>query len=275
MMANSNSTAPVHKKFVNKINCDTTNNNHFLINNRFISNNNNNSTHFGHNHNNNYSKSLSLNRHSEVTSTLGGVGSISGGTLTSPYAYTGSGFNANGRGTKSDIGVSINRQMMKRSMAKSQCHKSYSIGKDLNSNSIIHKSKSRNLLPSVHTDLYDVHDHPKIPEIDFLNNNYSLRNKNLMQMNNKSALMSPSSESNFEFTNKHRFNNFDNPLFASSVGSNNNSGNDKINVSHQGPLVYKNDIDDDLARCDWSNSVFDNPIMTVSQKLPTTSFSYS
>lgn len=259
------STAPVHnKKFVNKTSCD--NNNQYFIN-RFI-NNNNNSTHLGCNNNNShYSKSLSLNRHSDVTSTFSsGVGYIpSAGTLTSPYAFTsGSGFNkVTGRSTKSDIGVPIDRQMLKRNLAKNSCHKSN------NNHLIIHKSKSI-LLPSVHSEvsLYDAPNHPKIPEItqlhkkDILNNNYS-------PILSPSALMSPKtgSISKLAYSNKHRFNNLDNPLTASYFNSIN--GNDNINVSHQGPLVYKNDIDDDLARCDWNNSVFDNPIMTVSQKLPT------
>jgi hypothetical protein len=266
--ANVISTAPVHKKFVNKTSCDKSNNNHCFIS-RFI-NNNNNSTHLG--YNNHYSKSLSLNRHSEVTSTLSGVGYIpSAGTLTSPYAFAGSGCNkVVGRSTKSDIGVPIDRQLMKRNLVKNQCHNRHN-----NNNSLTHKSKSI-LLPSVHSDLslYDAPNHPKIPEIllhkkDILNNNYSLDNS---PMCSPSALMSPSSKtsliSKLAYTNKHRFNNLDNPLTTSNfIGSNN--GNDNINVSHQGPLVYKNDIDDDLTRCDWNNSVFDNPIMTVSQKLPT------
>lgn len=268
------STAPVHKKFVNKTNCDISNNNHCYIN-RFI-NNNSNSTHLGHN-NNHYSKSLSLNRHSEVSSTLsGGVGCISSnaGTLTSPYAYTVSGCNkVAGRSTKSDIGVPIDRQLMKRNLAKSQCHNKHNSN---NNNLIIHKSKSI-LLPSVYSDLslYESPNHPKIPEFtfhkkDILNNNYSLDNP---PMCSTSALKSPSSKtgsiSKLTYTNRHRFNNLDNPLTTSNFNGNNNNGNDNINVSHQGPLVYKNDIDDDLARCDWNNSVFDNPIMTVSQKLPT------
>lgn len=268
--ANVISSAPVHnKKFVNKTSCD--NNNQYFIN-RFI-NNNNNSTHLGCNNNNNYSKSLSLNRHSDVTSTFSsGVGYIPTGTLTSPYAFTGSGYNkVTGRSTKSDIGVPIDRQMLKRNLAKNSCHKNSN-----NNNLIIHKSKSI-LLPSVHSDvsLYDPPNHPKIPDFtrlhkkDILNNNYSLDNSPICS---PSALMSPSSKtgsiSKLAYTNKHRFNNnLDNPLTTSHFS--NINGNDNINVSHQGPLVYKNDIDDDLTRCDWNNSVFDNPIMTVSQKLPT------
>lgn len=258
------STAPVHKKFVNKTNCDKSNNNHYFIS-RFI-NNNNHSTHLG--YNNNYSKSLSLNRHSDVTSTLSGVGYIpSTSTLTSPYAFTGSGCNkVVGRSTKSDIGVPIDRHMMKLNLVKNQCHNRHN-----NNNSLTYKSKSI-LLPSVHSDLslYDASNHPKIPEItlhkkDILNNNYSLNNT---PMSSPSALMSPSSKtgsaSKLAYTNKHRFNNLDNPLTTPNF-----NGKDNINVSHQGPLVYKNDTDDDLTRCDWNNSVFDNPIMTVSQKLPT------
>lgn len=263
------STAPVHKKFVNKTSCDNSNNNHFFIS-RFI-NNNNNSTPLG--YNSHYTKSLSLNRQSEVSSTFTGVGCIpSAGTLTSPYAFAGSGCNkAGGRSTKSDIGVPIDRQLMNRNLAKIQCHNKHNINNN-NNNLVFHKSKSI-LLPSVHSDLslYDAPNHPKLPEIilhkrDILNNNYSLDNT---PMCSPSALMSPSSKtgsaSKLAYTNKHRFNNFDNPLTASCF----NNGNDTINVSHQGPLVYKNDIDDDLTRCDWNNSVFDNPIMTVSQKLPT------
>lgn len=117
----------------------------------------------------------------------------------------------------------------------------------------MHKSSSI-LLPSVHSELslYDValSHHPKIPELryDILNNNVESPMSALKTANSSKLL----------YTNKHRFNsNLDN-LTA--------TDNNKNVNSYHGPLVYKNGIDGDRMRCEWNNSVFDNPIMTVSQQ---------
>lgn len=242
--ASTTSTAPVHKKFVSKANhsdnCSNNNNNN---NNKFINRFINKSTHLS--YSNHYSKSLSLNRH------VDGVGCI---TLTSPYAFAGNGGfvggcggTAGNRGTKSDIGAPIV------SGGRKSCPK--------NNNNYLHKSNSI-FLPSVHSELslYDVTttSHPKIPEIrhDILNNN-----------NNCGSLKSASSK--LLYTNKHRLghNNHDNPT---------TSTNDNKNVNYQGPLVYKNsDIEGNLTRSEWNNSVFDNPIMTVSQKCAVARDSYA
>jgi hypothetical protein len=230
-------TAPVHKKFVSKANhsdnCSNNNNNN---NNKFINRFINKSTHLS--YSNHYSKSLSLNRH------VDGVGCI---TLTSPYAFAGNGFvggcGTGNRGTKSDIGAPIIN-------SRKSCPKSVA------NNNYLHKSNSI-FLPSVHSELslYDVTttSHPKIPEIrhDILNNNCAI------DETTSGSLKTASSK--LLYTNKHRLghNNHDNPT---------TSTNDNKSVSYQGPLVYKNDIEGNLMRSDWNNSVFDNPIMTVSQK---------
>jgi hypothetical protein len=243
---NGMTTAPVHKKFVaNKSNCDS--NNHFI--NRFINNN-------TQSYNNHYS--LSLNRHMDEANrskvTLGvGCNGTGISTLTSPYAYTGSGVERK-RGTKSDIGPYCVSRGVKNS-----------------TNFIMHKT---NILPSVHSDLsiYEtaLASHPNIPDKDIFNNNNinnsnfyngnSNKNINSISCNNvkndtpmssASAIMSLSKTgSKLLYTNKHRL---------ESIINNNNNIGCGVSSSQQGPLIYKND--DELMRCDWNNSVFDNPIM--------------
>lgn len=285
---------PVHnnKKFVAKSNhCESSN--HFL--NRFITNNNNaqaqfsngtQNNNYNHNSNNNH-YSLSLNRHTENHNNVNhGVG-CNIGILTSPYAFTFGNGNTESsrRGTKSDIGVpnTASRKAAMKSLPKSNNH--YKLG----------------LLPSVHSDLsiYETtfkETHPNLPDVhkDFLNNNYNphhiIRTATTSASNDnaKTPMATPSSTtssaimsltktgSKLLYTNKHRLDTVTTPKYANN--NNNNSNNNKSNrnpltssaypfnntniVSHQGPLIYKND--DELMRCDWNNSVFDNPIMSVS-----------
>lgn len=247
------STAPVHKKFVNKANHSDSNNNsnnNLNNNNNFINRFINKST-----HSQNYSKSLSLNRH-----TTEGVGCI---TLTSPYAYTGSFGVGNSRGgTKSDIGIPIMSASARHQHSSSSSSSSRSnLMKKSRVNDFLHKSNST-LLPSVHSDLslYDVTlSHPKIPEIryDILNNN-NISNIET-PMSSPNTLKTANSSTKLLYTNKHRFNiNLDN-LTA--------TDNNKNVSNYHGPLVFKNDINGgDRSQSEWNNSVFDNPIMTVSQQ---------
>lgn len=276
----STATAPVHKKFVAKSNhCDSSN--PFI--NRFSFNNNNAQfSNSNHNNNNNH-YSLSLNRHSENHNHINfGVGCING-TLTSPYAFTSGsgGVERNRGGTKSDIGYPVSSSrpgvMMKNNLPKT--------------NYFVHGKPS--LLPSVHSDLsiYETtfkESHPNIPDVhrDILNNN-NINNCNNNNNNNGNATTSPTTNnvdntpmtktttssaimslsktgSKLLYTNKHRLdmtkhyvnNNNCNPLTSTF------SHNDMNIISQHGPLIYKND--DELMRCDWNNSVFDNPIMSVS-----------
>lgn len=237
-MTTASVTAPVHKKFVNNTNHSDNNNNNsnHNNNNKFINRFINKSTHC--HSNSHYSKSLSLNRH---TTSSEGVGCI---TL-SPYSYEGGVSSIGNRGTKSDIGgpsSSVGMRQPPKSLLKN-CQTN-------RNNNLMHKSSSI-LLPSVHSELslYDAafSHHPKIPELryDILNNN----------IESPMSALKTASSSKLLYTNKHRFNsNLDN-LTA--------TDNNKNVSSYHGPLVYKNGIDGDRMR--WNNSVFDNPIMTVSQ----------
>jgi hypothetical protein len=226
------SAAPVHKKFVPKSShCDSSN--HFIS--RFINGNINSAPSSGgihNNHSNNNHYSLSLNRHTPNHNNFG-VGC--NGTLTSPYAFS---FAGNGgadatRSAKSDVGVPISSRRAMRSLPKGNLHN-------------VHGRQ----LPSVHSDLsLDVHK-------DILNNNHNNHSNGTTAATataTPSAIMSLSSlsktGSKLLYSNRHRL---DSCKYA-----NNNNG-----ISHHGPLVYKND--DELMRCDWSGSVFDNPIMSVS-----------
>lgn len=268
----TSSTAPVHKKFVAKSNyCDSSN--HFI--NRFFNNNNNAPYSCSSHSNNNIHYSLSLNRHSENHNF--GVGLINNGTLTSPYAYTGCGVGVerNRGGTKSDIGFPISSRPSATS----------SRGRYVNKNTYIIHGKSP-ILPAVHSDLsiYEAtfkDSHLNLPDVrtDILNNNNSnsinftptSNNNNnndpstLTKATTSSAIMSLSKTgSKLLYTNKHRLdmtkhninNNNCNPLTSTF------SNNDMNSISQHGPLIYKND--DEQANSDWTNSVFDNPIMSVS-----------
>lgn len=264
--------APVHKKFVPKSgHCDS-----FI--NRFINNNNAQCSNGIHNNNNNHINnnnhySLSLNRHTPNHVNNFGVGCMS--TLTSPYAFSfGSGYTDGNRGgSKSDVGVPISsrRGAAARSLQKNNLYNLH--------------GKLGQQLPSVHSDLsiYDAtfrESHHNLPDIqkDMLNNNSGNGNHvnsstttstaaaAVESTSTSSAIMSLSSlsktGSKLLYSNRHRL---DSSKYANYKINNNNPSayNDtNVVVCHQGPLIYKND--DELTRCDWNNSVFDNPIMSVS-----------
>jgi hypothetical protein len=293
---NKTSTAPVHKKFVAKSNyCDNSFINRFIINNSTSPSCNNNNNNLN---NNNIHYSLSLNRHIESRNSnnnvnLSGVG-CKNGTLISPYAFTtsstatlnGNGLERSRGGTKSDIGVPISSLSSSRKMMKSCAMKG-----NHNNNNFIHAGSKVNL-PSVHSDLsiYEAtfnQSHPNLPDVnkDILNNNIS---HHINADDNHSAIMSlTKTGSKLLYTNKHRLNSSnchnrnDNPLtrklYRTSNINNNNNNNNNYNCNDNnennnnalGPLVYRNGGDDELAHnsCDWNNSVFDNPIMSVSNSL--------
>lgn len=179
-------------------------------------------------YNNHYS--LSLNRHAENHNAKLGVGCI--GTLTSPY--TGNGVERI-RGTKSDIGIPLDNRRMQRSGHK---------------NTILHKST----LPSVHSEM-------SIYDATFKGSHLNIHNANNDIINNNhspttSAITFSKTGSKLLYTNKHRLNpphskvTFEKP-------------SDAI-ANKCGPLLYKNHSGTDNGN--WKNSVYDNPIRSVSWK---------
>ncbi|KAG5678589.1 hypothetical protein PVAND_008251 [Polypedilum vanderplanki] len=265
------SAAPVHKKFVPKSgHCDS-----FI--NRFINNNNAQCSN-GHNnnHNNNKHYSLSLKRHTPNHVNINNIGVGCIGTLTSPYAFSyGSGKNGNRGGSKSDVGVPISskRGTATRSLQKNNLYN--------------YHGKLGQQLPSVHSDLsiYDAtfrESYNNLSDVqkDMLNNNSDNGNHITSSASTtttaaaaestitSSAIMSLSSlsktGSKLLYSNRHRL---DSSKNANNNINNNNPStfNDMNVVCHQGPLIYKNE--DELIRCDWNNSVFDNPIMSSSDGL--------
>lgn len=224
-------TAPVHKKVVANM-AHNDSNNHII--NRFINNNNTQT------YNNHYS--LSLNRHAENHNAMLGVGCIS--TLTSPY--TGNGVEKV-RGTKSDIGVvpldqSSTSSLSSRRMQQRSVHKS----------SILHKST----LPSVHSDL-------SIYETTFKNSHFNMND--IINNNNSpttSAITFSKTGSKLLYTNKHR------QISTSHSKVNYDSAQPRLsfndaNANRLGPLLYKNEDEESGS---WKNSVYDNPIRSVSWK---------
>ena len=224
--------APVHKKIV--ANTPFNDSSNHIIN-RFINNNNTQA------YNNHYS--LSLNRHAENHNAKLGVGCIS--TLTSPYSGNGV---EKLRGTKSDIGIPFDKA--------NRMHRS------ANKNSILHKST---LSSVTHSDM-------SIYEATFKGSLYNMRDNNDNDANNDilnnnnnppmtSAITFSKTGSKLLYTNKHRLLN---PL-QSKVSYDNAqtimSAND-TNAKKFGPLLYKNDGEMDNGN--WKNSVYDNPIRSVS-----------
>jgi hypothetical protein len=237
---------PVHKKFVpNSGQCESSN--HFI--NRFI-----NTAQYGSNNNHH---SLSLNRHTPNHSANYGVG----GTLTSPYAISfGNGHaEAKSKGSKSDIGIPISSRLAMINAMQAPVYNSP------------HSKPAQQLL-SVQSELsiYDAtfkDTHPNLPDghKDILNNNSKMCRQHTPMTGtfDSNAMMSSLSSktgSKLLYSNRHR-------LDSSKYEINNNVRNTNPSAlprngtgSFQGPLVYKNSVDD-LMHCD---SVFDNPIMSVS-----------
>lgn len=201
-------------------------NNNHIIN-RFINNNNTQSY--------NHPYSLSLKRHAENHNAKLGVGGIS--TLTSPYAGNGV---ERVRGTKSDIGIPLDQRRMLRSGPKS---------------SILHKSA----LPSVHSDL-------SLYEMTFNDSTFNMNDANHDLINNNSlrtpmtsAITFSKTGSKLLYTNKHRLSTLPSPL------TRDNGQHSDPNANKLGPLLYKNG-DGESGNGNWKNSLYDNPIRSVSSK---------
>lgn len=178
-------------------------------------------------YNNHYS--LSLNRHAENHNAKLGVGCIS--TLTSPYAGSGV---ERVRGTKSDIGNPLEPSRLGR-MHRNGVHKS----------SVLHKSN----LASVHSDL-------SISEATFKDPHFHMND--IINNNNNSpttsAITFSKTGSKLLYSNKHRISTltYDNAPPRHLLND--------ANANKLGPLLYKNDGEPGS----WKNSVYDNPIRSVS-----------
>lgn len=220
-------TAPVHKKMI-------ANDNNNLIISRYINTNNNNISNSTNriinptpSHNNIYS--LSLNRHHNHKNEIHfaskhGVGGCIS-TLTSPYA--GNGVEKVHGGSKSDIGIPLTRRIMLQQQIQQRINRK--------TTSILPQTTTATALPSVYSDLSL-----------FDSSSADMRNGNGNICYNSSSLTGAITKtgSKLLYTNKHR---------KSSL-TNSNYGH--------GPLLYHNTDESDNGN--WENSLYDNPIRSVS-----------
>jgi hypothetical protein len=217
-------SAPVHKKMI-------ANDNNNLIISRYINTNNNisNSTNRIINptpsHNNIYS--LSLNRHHNHKNHFASKHGVGGciSTLTSPYA--GNGIEKVHGGSKSDIGIPLTRRIMLQQQIQQRINRKTTTN--------ILPQTTATALPSVYSDL------------SLFDSSSDMRNGNVSHGNyNSSSLTGAITKtgSKLLYTNKHR---------KSSL-TNSNYGH--------GPLLYHNTDESDNGN--WENSLYDNPIRSVS-----------
>jgi hypothetical protein len=212
-------SAPVHKKMIANDNNNLIISRYINTNNNIISNSTNRIINPTPSHNSLYS--LSLNRHhnkNHFASKHGVGGCIS--TLTSPYA--GEGVEKVHGGSKSDIGIPLNRRIMLQQQIQQR------IGQRKMTSFL---PTNANALPSVYSDLslFD-------PSLDMSNGNFNSSN------NSTGAITKTSSK--LLYTNKHRKSSMTNAIFG------------------HGPLLYHNTDESDNGN--WENSLYDNPIRSVS-----------